>query len=104
MPRAQLPHVLPLDHSAQGLEEHVNVGTRSVVTDYLKIQSDAITRVYKMENFVGKRKLRKIKSGIGTCGVVQWRAAFQRVVTLDGMRVARITAMTKGALCLFLSL
>lgn len=104
MPQAQLPHVLPLDHSAQGLAEHVNVGTHSVVTDYLKIQSDAITRVYKMENFVGKRKLRKIKSGIGTCGVVQWRAAFQRAVTLDGMRAARITAMTKGALCLFLSL
>lgn len=62
-PRAQLPHVLPLYHWAQRLAEHVSIGTRLPVTDYLKIQSDAITRVYKMENVVGKRKLWKIKSG-----------------------------------------
>lgn len=75
MPRAQLPHVLSLYHSAQRLAEHVSIGTRLLVTDYLKIQSDAITRVYKMENFVGKRKLSKITSGIGTCGVARRRSS-----------------------------
>lgn len=75
-----MPRVLPLDHSAQGLAEHVSVGTRSVVTDYLKIQSDAITRVYKMENFVGEKEIAKDK--IGDCNL--WRCSMESRVPACG--------------------
>lgn len=51
-----------------------------MVTDYLKIQSDAITRVYKMENFVGEKEIAKDK--IGDCNL--WRCSMESRVPACG--------------------